>query len=148
MEDLQKTILISILVINTKLTNKDISYVDDVNILLSNVLTSEENRSIYESIENTILNLTEKEFKFVEDTILKTNLDTKQYLFTVAKNIDVLKNIDKYNVPEYINTFLVAVYTNITPQQEFAIYQMIVKISIIHGDPILIKTVIDKIQTL
>ena len=148
MEEEQKDVLLLTLNINLKLVNMDISCVNDINNLLLITMTETEKWFFYSSLESKLLEISENNYIFVETIISKSNLENKAYLLMRNKGINIMHNRSQYDIKEYVATALDTIYINITPSQEFNLYQILARLAIADGSPTLIKLTIDKIQLL
>lgn len=149
MGDLQKNILLSMISINTKITALDSSYVTDLNLLLATSgLIDSDLTNINETLISKLLNIAEKNWEFVATTVMNTTLISKLYISLVAKNTNVLNSVDKIDLTKYVTDFIAMDISSLTSQQEYELYNMIVKMSIFANNAELTKTIIDKIQSL
>lgn len=148
MEETQKAILISILNINLKLTNKDATCVSDINNLILNTTIDSEKSFVNNNLGDRLLALAEENFSFVESVISNCNLVNKEYLSVKIKAVNAMRNKTQYNLKDFVTTALNTVYTVITPAERFGLYQILVKLAIMEGSSELIQLTISKIQLL
>ncbi|MEG0134111.1 MAG: hypothetical protein RR782_08300, partial [Clostridium sp.] len=100
------------------------------------------------TLDNNFQSICVTDFVFVKTVINGSNLTNKEYLLAKFESVNVIYNIDKYDVKQYLTTAFAKTYTGITAQEEYWLYQSFVRVSIAQGDPEIIKLAIDKIQTL
>ncbi|GEM_PF-6807231 len=148
METSQKEILTSILTINLKLINKDITCVDDINDLLTADLSYSDKEMLNNTLDNNLQSICVEDFNFVKAVINESNLINKEYLLAKFQSIDVINNMDKYDIKQYLTSAFAKTYTVITSQEEYWLYQSYVRLSIAQGDSEIIRLAIDKIQAL
>jgi len=148
METSQKEVLTSILTINLKLINKDITCVDDINDLLTADLSYSDKEMLNNTLDNNLQSICVEDFNFVKAVINESNLINKEYLLAKFQSIDVINNMDKYDIKQYLTSAFAKTYTGITSQEEYWLYQSYVRLSIAQGDSEIIRLAIDKIQAL
>lgn len=148
METSQKEILTSILTINLKLINKDITCVYDINDLLTADLSYSDKEMLNNTLDNNLQSICVEDFNFVKAVINESNLINKEYLLAKFQSIDVINNMDKYDIKQYLTSAFAKTYTGITSQEEYWLYQSYVRLSIAQGDSEIIRLAIDKIQAL
>jgi len=148
METSQKEILTSILTINLKLINKDITCVGDINDLLTDDLSYSDKEMLNNTLDNNFQSICVEDFNFVKTVINESNLINKEYLLAKFESIDVINNMDKYDIKQYLTSAFAKTYTGITSQEEYWLYQSFVRLSIAQGDSEIIRLAIDKIQAL
>lgn len=145
----QKNNLTDILSIKLKLSNKDLSCIDDINrILQTDVLGESDKALLQDIIIMAFEKICIKEISFIKEVLQNTELPNKEYLLARFESNYVLFNRDKYNLTDYIFDTLDKNFTGITEQEEVALYQIISRLSVLEGSPEIIKLTMDKIQSL
>lgn len=149
MEIVQKNNLTTMLGIKLKLMNKDLGCIEDINSILKlEELSLQESELLNDIIDTYFQETCIDDFDFVKKILNEINIANRDYLLAKYESIHVLYKPEKYNLTDYIFDTLDKKFTDITNEQEFTLYQIISRLSIIEGSPEIIKLTIDKIQSL